>query len=84
LRKTLFCIAAAAFLLGCEDEAPTQSCPTLRQTYDRAFGQAVQEGAAKRFDKQERYISEAQKTYLIMRKQGCCDQANACPSLNVN
>jgi hypothetical protein len=44
----------------------------------------VQEGAAKRFDRQERYISEAQTTYLTMRKQGCCDQANACPNLNVN
>jgi len=85
LRKALFCIAGSVVLFGCmRGKAPTLSCPALRDAYDRAFEQAVEEGAAKRFDAQKRYMSAGQNAYLAMQKQGCCDQADVCPNLNVN
>jgi hypothetical protein len=83
VRAALLILVGCAILAGCKEEAPTQSCPELRQAYDHAFRQAVEEGAAKRFKEQKRYMSAGQDAYLQMEKQGCCKAQGACPSLNL-
>ena len=64
-------------------EAPKASCPELRSTFDKAFSEAVQAGAAKRWEEQKTHIREGEKAVLAMEEQGCCREAGACPALNV-
>ncbi len=79
-------LCAAFALTACAPHAADaeQGCTRLRETFDKAFSDAVSASVRKAVDEKKKYLRASQDAYAAMERQGCCFKADVCPPLNVH